>query len=93
MTAFIDEERDIFLRQVIEDTTALPKYENGVLGDHPDYIYLGLLVYEKLDASPLMEYIPTVALKFQSTYDDTYLYRMVSADYSVHTFSEVISDE
>ena len=90
MNPFINEETWQKINLYVEIVTALPEYENGVLGDYPDFIFLGVICHVKeFDDTQYFEYDCTVTLKFQSTFDDTFEYHVLNPDGNITTIGEI----
>lgn len=88
MNAIIDEDLLDLINAIKTEVTALPVYESGETALEPDYLFAGVFVYFDISAKTL--YHPVVSIRFQSTFEDTYRYYMIDANYDVYQFSEVI---
>ena len=87
MNPFIGEDTWILINTIIAKVTALPVYENGIVGDSPDFIFVGLYCHVDNTQSP--QYDCTVTLKFQSTFDDSLEFHVLTPDHKITIFGDI----
>ena len=90
MNPFIDDEMWADINGHVASITALPVYENGAKGEHPDFIFLGVICHVQNVDNPLQNtYGCTVTLKFQSTFDDVYTYHVLDSNGDITIIGEL----